>query len=47
MTKNETMLNWVGEMRELVQPDQVVWIDGSQEQLEALRAKACNDGDSI
>ena len=45
MTKNETMLNWVGEMRELVQPDQVVWIDGSQEQLEALRAKACNDGD--
>ena len=47
MTKNETMLNWVGEMRELVQPDQVVWIDGSQEQLEALRAKACNDGDLI
>ena len=41
------MLNWVGEMRELVQPDQVVWIDGSQEQLEALRAKACNDGDLI
>lgn len=47
MTKNETMLNWVGEMRELVQPDQVVWIDGSEEQLEALRAKACNDGDLI
>ncbi len=37
MTKNETMLNWVGEMRELVQPDQVVWIDGSEEQLEAPR----------
>ena len=42
------MLNWVGEMRELVQPDQVVWIDGSEEQLEALSArKACNDGDLI
>jgi len=47
MTKNETMLNWVGEMRELVQPDEVVWIDGSQEQLESLRIKACNDGDLI
>lgn len=47
MTKNETMLHWVGEMRELVQPDEVVWIDGSHEQLESLRVKACNDGDLI
>lgn len=47
MTKNETMLNWVGEMRELVQPDEVVWIDGSREQIEALRKKACGSGDLI
>lgn len=40
MTKNETMLNWVGEMRELVQPDQVVLgLTVQKNKLEALRAK--------
>ncbi len=45
MTENKTVLKWLEEMKELLTPDQVVWIDGSKEQTEALRAKACEIGD--
>mgnify|MGYP002514546882 CR=1 FL=1 len=38
MTKNPTVLKWLEEMKELLQPTNVVWIDGSEEQLEALLA---------
>ena len=31
MTNNKTVLNWLEEMKELVTPDNVVWIDGSEE----------------
>ena len=34
-------------MVQLVKPDKVVWIDGSEEQLEALRAEACASGEMI
>ena len=34
-------------MKALVNPDQVVWIDGSEEQLGALRAEACSTGEMI
>ena len=34
MTNNKTILAWIDEMKALVNPDQVVWIDGSEEQLE-------------
>ena len=44
MTTNKSVLNWIEEMKNIVNPDQVVWIDGSQEQLEALRAEACSTG---
>ena len=37
MTNNKTILAWIDEMKALVNPDQVVWIDGSEEQLEELR----------
>ncbi len=47
MTKNESVLNWIEEMKALVNPDQVVWIDGSEEQIEALRAEACSTGEMI
>ncbi|NMA79296.1 MAG: phosphoenolpyruvate carboxykinase (GTP) [Clostridiales bacterium] len=36
MTKNKNVLSWVDEMVALTKPDNVVWIDGSDEQLEAL-----------
>ncbi len=47
MTNNKTVLSWIDEMKALVNPDQVVWIDGSEEQLEALRKEACETGELI
>ena len=47
MTNNKSVLNWVEEMKTLVGPDKIVWIDGSEAQLEALRAEACSTGEII
>ncbi len=47
MTTNQTVLKWLDEIKELVTPDQVVWIDGSEEQLEKLRAEAVSTGEMI
>ena len=33
MTNNKTVLDWIEKMVQLVKPDKVVWIDGSEEQL--------------
>lgn len=45
MTTNKTVLKWLDEMKELLTPDNVVWIDGSEEQIEQLRAEACKTGE--
>ena len=47
MTQNITVLKWLEEMKELLQPENVMWIDGSEEQLEALRAEAVSTGELI
>ena len=47
MTNNKSVLAWLDEMKELLTPDKIVWIDGSEEQLEALRAQACSTGELI
>jgi len=47
MTNNKSVLSWVEEMKTLVTPDSIVWIDGSEKQLEALRAEACASGEII
>ncbi|MBQ8573005.1 MAG: phosphoenolpyruvate carboxykinase, partial [Ruminococcus sp.] len=47
MTNNKSVLAWLDEMKSLLTPDEVVWIDGSEEQLEALRAEACKTGEMI
>ena len=47
MTNNKTVLKWLDEVKELVNPDKVVWIDGSEEQLEALRKEAVESGEMI
>ena len=47
MTKNESVLNWIENMKKLVNPDNVMWIDGSEEQLNQLRAEACSTGEMI
>lgn len=47
MTYNKSVLNWIEEMKALVKPDQLVWIDGSEQQIEQLRAEACSTGELI
>ncbi|MCI7334666.1 MAG: phosphoenolpyruvate carboxykinase (GTP) [Oscillospiraceae bacterium] len=46
-TKNPTVLAWLEDKLKLVNPDKIVWIDGSEEQIEALRAEACSTGEMI
>ena len=45
MTTNKTVLSWIDEIKALVKPDSVMWIDGSDEQLEKLRATAVETGE--
>ena len=47
MTNNKTVLKWLDEVKELVSPDKVVWIDGSEEQLEGIRKEAVESGEMI
>ncbi|MBR2613496.1 MAG: phosphoenolpyruvate carboxykinase (GTP) [Clostridia bacterium] len=45
MTQNKFVLNWIDEMAAMTCPDKIVWIDGTEEQAEALRAEACSTGE--
>ena len=47
LTKNPNVNAWVDEMIALTKPDKVVWIDGSDEQLQALRDEALSTGEMI
>ena len=47
LTNNKSILEWVEKQVELVKPDKIVWIDGSDEQVEALRAEACSTGEMV
>lgn len=47
MTENKYVLEWIEKMKSLVNPDNIVWIDGSEEQLESLRKEACTTGELI
>ncbi len=47
MTTNKHVLSWIDEMAAMTQPDKIVWIDGTDEQAEALRAEACSTGEMI
>ena len=47
LTKNSSVLSWIEDKVALVQPDKIVWIDGSEDQLNALRAEACSTGEMI
>ena len=47
MTNNKYVLSWIDEMAAMTQPDKIVWIDGSEEQAETLRAEACASGELI
>ena len=45
MTTNKTVIKWLDEMKDLLTPDKVVWIDGSDEQTEELRKLAVELGE--
>ena len=45
MTTNKTVLAWIDEMKALVNPENVVFVDGSEEQIEKLRAEAVAIGE--
>ena len=47
LTQNKYVLSWIDEMAAMTQPDKIVWIDGSEEQANALRAEACSTGEMI
>lgn len=47
LTKNPNVLKWVEEMTALTKPDKVVWIDGSKEQIDALKAEAISTGEVL
>ncbi len=47
MTNNKFVTSWIDEMAALTCPDKIVWIDGSEEQAEALRAEAIANGEII
>ena len=45
LTNNKHVLSWIDQQAALTKPDQIVWIDGSEEQLEALRVEGCATGE--
>lgn len=47
MTKNESVIKWIEKMKKIVNPKNVVWIDGSEAQLEQLRKEACENGELV
>ncbi len=47
LTSNKYILNWIDDMAAMTKPDKIVWIDGSEEQAEALRAEACSTGEMV
>ena len=44
---NKAVLEWVDRQADLLKPAEIVWIDGSEEQYEALRKQALSTGELI
>ena len=47
MTNNKTVNKWLDEVKELLTPDEVVWITGDEAQLDELRKTAVATGEMI
>lgn len=45
--QNKKVTDWVAECAAMTKPDEIVWIDGSEAQLEAIRALAVETGEMI
>ena len=44
MTNNSRILEWIDEVSSMTRPEKIVWIDGSEEQLDELRRQAVDEG---
>lgn len=47
LTTNRYVLDWIEEMAAMTRPEKIVWIDGTDEQLEGLRKEAQSTGELI
>ncbi len=47
VTSNKFVNEWIAEMAAMVKPSNIILIDGSKEQTEALRKEACATGEMI
>lgn len=47
MTKNKAVNTWISEMADMCAPSEIMWIDGSEAQLEKLRKEAVSTGEMI
>ena len=47
LTKNKVVLDWIDEMAAMTKPDKIVWIDGSEEQLDEIRNEGFATGELI
>ncbi len=47
MTTNKYINQWIDEMAAMTQPDNIVWIDGTESQTEELRREAVSTGELI
>ena len=47
MIKNQSVIDWVNEMAEMTGPSEIVWVDGSEEQLEEIKGEALATGEMI
>ena len=47
MTEHAELRRWIDECAAMCKPDKIVWIDGSEEQLQALRKEAVATGELI
>jgi len=45
MTTNKAVLEWLERSASMLKPDRILWIDGSEEQLDTLRNEACSTGE--
>ncbi|WP_419025452.1 phosphoenolpyruvate carboxykinase (GTP) [Emergencia sp.] len=47
MVTNQSVNDWVKEMAEMTRPDDIVWIDGSEEQLDQIKKIALETGEML
>ena len=47
LTSNKSLLTWLDEKVELLKPSNILWIDGSKEQIDALKKEAVETGEMV